>query len=121
MKNNQTYVLVEHKKGNKQYLFKLKKGIKASIGDFAVCETIRDEAVGTIKEIIKIPSILESSLVQQYGAYQPLQEVIFVIPETIYEIIWRKANTALSRIHYYLSETCKNLTAIAPDFEDLPF
>ncbi len=110
---NQKYVLVSHKEFNaRTFLFKIKKCVKVKIGDVVICETMRGQDIGFVKEIIQSPEILENELVRKFDAYQPLKEIIFSMPRDIYNLIISNRQVYLSRAKYYAETLVEELKDI---------
>lgn len=112
---NEKYVLVKHKKGSSMtFLFKLKKGVKAKVGDIAICNTMNGDSVGVISEIFASPKMLEDDLARKYGAYLPIKECKYALPAEIYTAI---ASSLLKNVN--IPKILSTLNDLAIDIEKL--
>ena len=105
--DKEKFVVVKHKKDSiHSFVFKLGKGVKAKVGDVVLCSTKRGYDIGFVSEMVEIPKVIENDFLYRMGAYKPVKEIIFAMPEEIYnKLIDSK------RIYFtQLEDSLKNIT-----------
>lgn len=100
------FVLVKHRKDSiHNFLFAIKKGVKVKPNDVVLCDTMKGYSIGYVAEIIEVPKMLANDLMLRCGAYGPLKNIIYAMPEDIY-------NKIIDGKQMYLTQVKDTLTSL---------